>query len=142
MEFVKNKVKEIWGNQAFIPSQMDAIESQLVTLEKVAASFSHFIIKHWIPAQVILIDLHNSTCPSCQRVDGMADNGNLESKSIKSGWSAPIPIHLPSSRQGDSAPLLSPIPSLVSNSSSSSALMFFFAGVRRRFQTPVRATLP
>ena len=47
----------------------------LVTLEKVAASFSHFIIEHWVPTQAILIDLHNSTCPSCQRVDGMADNG-------------------------------------------------------------------
>ena len=77
MEFVKNKVQEIWGNKAFISSQMDGVESWLVALEKVAASFSHFIIEHWVPVQAILIDLHNSTCLSCQRADGVADNGNL-----------------------------------------------------------------
>ena len=73
MKFVKNKVQEIWGNQAFVSSQMDGVESWLVTLEKVTASFSHFIIEHWVPAQVILIDLHNSTCPLCQRADGGAN---------------------------------------------------------------------
>ena len=82
MEFVKNKVQEIWSDQAFVSSQMDGVESWLVALEKVAASFSHFIIEHWVSAQAILIDLHNSTCPSCQRADGMADNGGLASKSI------------------------------------------------------------
>ena len=82
MEFVKNKVQEIWGDQAFVSSQMDGVESWLVALKKVAVSFSHFIIEHWVPAQVILIDLHNSTCPLCQRVDGMADNGGSASKSI------------------------------------------------------------
>ena len=82
MEFVKNKVQEIWGNQAFISSQMDGVESQLVALEKVAASFSHFINEHWVPTQAILIDLHNSTCPSSQRADGMANDGGLASESI------------------------------------------------------------
>ena len=67
MEFVKNRVREIWDDQSFVSLQMDGVESQLVALEKVAASFSHFIIEHWVPAQAILIDLHNSTCPSCQR---------------------------------------------------------------------------
>ena len=75
MEFVKNKVQEIWSDQAFVSSQVDGVESRLVALERVAASFSHFIIEHWVPTQAILIDLHNSTCPSCQRADGMADNG-------------------------------------------------------------------
>ena len=84
MEFVKNKVQEIWGDQAFVSSQMDGVESQLVALEKVAASFSHFIIEHWVPAQAILIDLHNSTCPLCQRADGMADNGGSVSESVRS----------------------------------------------------------
>ena len=82
MEFVKSKVQEIWGNQAFVSSQMDGVESQLVALEKVAASFSHLIIEHWVPAQTILIDLHNSTCPLCQRADGMAENGNPACKSV------------------------------------------------------------
>ena len=85
MEFVKNKVQEIWGDQAFVSSQMDGIESQLVALERVAASFSHFIIEHWVPTQAILIDLHNSTCPSCQRADAMANNRSLASESVQSG---------------------------------------------------------
>ena len=97
MEFVKNKVQEIWADQAFVSSQMDGVESWLVTLEKVAASFSHFIIEHWVPAQAILIDLHNSTCPLCQRVDGMANNGGLASKSIRSGQATPVPVPLPNS---------------------------------------------
>ena len=78
MEFIKLKVKEIWGDQAFVSSQIDGVSSrleemniQLVALEQVASSFSHFIIEHWVPAQALLIDLHNSTCPSCQRADGM-----------------------------------------------------------------------
>ena len=82
MEFVKNKVQEIWADQAFVSSQMDGVESWLVALEKVASSFSHFIIEHWVPAQAILIDLHNSTCPSCQRADAMANNGGSASESI------------------------------------------------------------
>ena len=97
MEFVKNKVQEIWGDQAFVSSQMDGVESRLVALEKVAASFSHFIIEHWVPAQAILIDLHNSTCPSCQRADGMADNGGLVSESVRSSRAAPIPVPPPNS---------------------------------------------
>ena len=92
MEFVKNKVQEIWGDQAFVSSQMDGVESQLVALEKVAASFSHFIIEHWVPAQAILIDLHNSTCPSCQRADAMAHNGGSTSKSIRSGRAIALPV--------------------------------------------------
>ena len=82
MESVKNKVKEIWDDQSFVSSQMDEVETMLVALEKVASSFSHFIIEHWVPAQAILINLHNSTCPSCQRADGMADNGDLTSESV------------------------------------------------------------
>ena len=82
MEFVKNRVKEIWDNQSFVSSQMDGVESRLVALEKVAASFSHLIIEHWVPTQAILIDLHNSTCPSCQRADGVAENGDSVSKSV------------------------------------------------------------
>ena len=97
MEFVKNKVKEVWDDQAFISSQIDGVESQLVALEKVASSFSHLIIEHWIPAQAILVDLHNTTCPSCQRVDGMADNRNLVSESVQSGQSALTPIPPPNS---------------------------------------------
>ena len=134
MEFVKNKVQEIWGDQAFVSSQMDGVESWLVTLEKVAASFSHFIIEHWVPAQAILIDLHNSTCPSCQRADGLANNGNLASKSVQSGQAAPVPVPLPNSQQGEAPPLLSPIPSLISNSFASLTLPFFFAGARQKFQ--------
>ena len=41
MEFVKNKVQEVWTDQAYVSSQMNGVESQLVALEKVAASFSH-----------------------------------------------------------------------------------------------------
>ena len=134
MEFVKNKVQEIWSDQAFVSSQMDGVESQLVALEKVAASFSHFIIEHWVPAQAILIDLHNSTCPSCQRVDGMADNGGLASKSVRSGWAALIPVPPPNSRQGEASSLLSPVPSLISDSSAGSTLLYFFAGARQRLQ--------
>ena len=84
MEFVKNKVQEIWTDQAFVSSQMDGVESRLVALEEVASSFSHFIIEHWVPAQAILIDLHNSVCPSCQRADAMANNGGSASESIQS----------------------------------------------------------
>ena len=134
MEFVKNKVQEVWADQAFVSSQMDGVESQLVALEKVAASFSHFIIEHWVPAQAILIDLHNSTCPSCQRADGMADNGGSASESIQSGRAAPVPIPPPNSRQGEASSLLSPVPSLISDSSASSTPSFFFAGARQRFQ--------
>ena len=94
---MKNKVKEIWDDQSFISSQMDRVESQLVTLEKVAASFSHFIIEHWVPAQAILIDLHNSTCPSCQRADGLADSGGSASESVRSGWAVSVPVPLPDS---------------------------------------------
>ena len=134
MEFVKNKVQEIWGDQAFVSSQMDGVESRLVTLEKVAASFSHFIIEHWVPAQAILIDLHNSTCPSCQRADAMADNGGSVSESVRSGRATPIPIPPPNSRQGEASSLISPIPSLISDSSAGSTPPFFFAGARSRFQ--------
>ena len=134
MEFVKNKVQEIWGDQAFVSSQMDRVESRLVALEKVAASFSHFIIEHWVPAQAILIDLHNSTCPSCQRADAMANNGGSVSKSIRSGQAVALPVPPPNSRQGEASSLISPIPSLISNSSTSSTLPYFFAGARQRFQ--------
>ena len=134
MEFVKNKVQEIWSDQAFVSSQMDGIESRLVALEKVASSFSHFIIEHWVPAQAILIDLHNSTCPSCQRADAMADNGGSASESVQSGWAIPVPVPPPNSRQGEAPSVISPIPSLISDSSASSTPPFFFAGTRSRLQ--------
>ena len=134
MEFVKNKVQEIWSDEAFVSSQMDGVESQLVALEKVAASFSHFIIEHWVPAQAILIDLHNSTCPSCQRADALADNGGSASESIRSGWAPPVPIPPPNSRQRETTSLLSPVPSLISDSSAGSTPPYFFAGARQRFQ--------
>ena len=134
MEFVKNKVQEIWADQAFVSSQMDGVESRLVALEKVAASFSHFIIEHWVPTQAILIDLHNSTCPSCQRADAMADNGGLASESVRSGQAVVLPVPPPNSKQGEAPSVISPIPSLISNSSASSTLPFFFAGARSRFQ--------
>ena len=134
MEFVKNKVQEIWGDQSFVSSQMDGVESRLVALEKVAASFSHFIIEHWVPAQAILIDLHNSTCPSCQRADGLADNGGSNSESVRSGRAAPVPIPPPNSRQGEASSLLSPVPSLISDSSAGLTPPYFFAGARQRFQ--------
>ena len=134
MEFVKNKVQEIWGDQAFVSSQMDGVESWLVALEKVAASFSHFIIEHWVPTQAILINLHNSTCPSCQRADGMADNGGLTFESIQSGQAVALPVPLPNSQQGEAPPIISPVPSLISNSSASSTLPYFFVGARQRFQ--------
>ena len=134
MEFVKNKVKEIWDNQSFVSSQMDGVKSWLVALEKVAASFSHFIIDHWIPAQAVLIDLHNSTCPSCQWADALANNGGSASKSIQSGGTTPVPIPPPNSRQGETTPLISPIPSLISDSSAGSTSPFFFTDARQRFQ--------
>ena len=134
MEFVKNKVQEIWTNQAFVLFQMDGVESRLVALEKVAASFSHFIIEHWVPAQAILIDLHNSTCPSCQRADAMADNGGSGSKPVRSDQAAPIPVPPPNSRQGEASSLISPVPSLISDSSASLTPLFFFVGARQRFQ--------
>ena len=134
MEFVKNKVQEIWSDQAFVSSQMDGVESWLVALEKVAASFSHFIIEHLVPAKAILIDLNNSTCPSCQRVDTMADNGDSASESIRSGRAAPIPVPSPNSRQGEASALISPVSSLISDSSTGLTLPFFFAGARQRFQ--------
>ena len=134
MEFVKNKVKEIWDDQSFVSSQMDGVESRLVALEKVASSFSHFIIEHWVPAQAILVDLHNSTCPLCQRAGVMANNGNLASESVQSGWAAPIPIPLPNSRQGETSSLISLIPSLISDSSASLTPLFFFVGARQRLQ--------
>ena len=131
---MKNKVQEIWADQAFVSSQMDGVEHQLVALEKVAASFSHFIIEHWVPAQAILIDLHNSTCPSCQRTDAMADNGDSVSKSIRSGRAVPIPVPPPNSQQGEASSLISPVPSLISNSSTGLTPPYFFAGARQRLQ--------
>ena len=53
MEFIENKVQEIWSDQDFVSSQMGGVESWLVALEKVASSFSHFNIEHWIPAQAV-----------------------------------------------------------------------------------------
>ena len=60
-----------------VSSMMKEMDAWLVALEQVACNFSHFIIEHCIPAQAILIELHDSTCPSCQRADAMAHNGDL-----------------------------------------------------------------
>ena len=127
----------ICDNQSFVSSQMDGVKSRLVALEKVASSFSHFIIEHWVPAQAILVDLHNSTCPSCQRADAMANNGHLASEYVQSGRATLIPVPLPNSRQGEAPSLISPVPSLISNSSARSTPLFFFAGARQRFQERV-----
>ena len=135
MEFFKNQVKEIWDDQSFVSSQMDGIASWLVALENVASNFNHFIIEHWIPAQAILVELHDTSCPTCQRVDALANNGGLASKSKQCGWAAPIPVPPPNSWSGETAPLLSPIPSLISDSSSDLAPQFFFVGARERLQT-------
>ena len=134
MEFVKNRVQEIWVDQAFVSSQMDGVESRLVALEKVATSFSHFIIEHWVPAQAILIDLHNSTCPLCQQADALANNGGSASKSVQSGQATSIPVPPPNSRQGEVSSFISPVPSLISDSSASSNPLYFFVGARQRFQ--------
>ena len=113
---------------------MDGVESWLVALEKVATSFSHFIIEHWVPTQAILVDLHNSTCPSCQRADVMADNGGLTSESIQSSWAPSIPVPPPNSRQGEAPSIISPVPSLISDSSAGLTPPYFFVGARQRLQ--------
>ena len=109
-------------------------ESWLVALEKVATSFSHFIIEHWVPTQAILVDLHNSTCPSCQRADVMANNGGSTSESIRSGRASPIPVPQPNSRQGEAPSIISPVPSLISDSSAGLTPPYFFVGARQRLQ--------
>ena len=113
---------------------MEGINSQLVALEQVASNFSHFIIEHWIPTQAVLVNLHNATCPSCQKADAMANNGHSSSKSKQVGGTAPIPIPPPNSQSGEATPLLSPVPSPISDSSAGSPPLFFFAGARSRFQ--------
>ena len=110
----------------------NGIEPQLVALKKVAQSFSHFTIEHWIPAQQVHINLHNSFCPDCWVLAGVAWASVLQVCLIYSGLSSPVPP--PNSRPGDAASLISPIPSLISNSSASSALSLFFAGAREQFQ--------
>ena len=82
MEFVKNKVQEIWQDQAFVSSQMDEMESQLVALENIACSFSHFIIENWIPAQQIIVSLHNTYCWDCQAANGLANHVDFSGESI------------------------------------------------------------
>ena len=64
----------------------------------------------------------------------MANNGGSVSESIQSGWATLIPIPPPNSRPGEASSLLSPVPSLISDSSNGSTLLFFFAGARQRFQ--------
>ena len=54
--------------------------------------------------------------------------------SIKSGRAAPVPVPPPNSQQGEALPFLSPVLSLISNSSSGSSPLFFFVGARQRFQ--------
>ena len=101
MEFVKNKVQEIWQDQTFISSQMGGMESWLVALENIACSFSHFIIEHWIPAQQIIISLHNAYCWDCQAVNGLANHGDSSGESIQSSQASSIPVPLPNSRHRD-----------------------------------------
>ena len=107
---------------------MDGFTSWLVALENVASNFSHLIIEHWIPAQAILVELHDATCPSCPRANALADNGGLASKSEQPGGSTPIPVPSPNSQQGEAASLISLILSLISDSSSGSTPPFFFVG--------------
>ena len=64
----------------------------------------------------------------------MADNGGLVSESVRSGRAALIPVPPPNSRQGEASSLLSPVPSLISDSSAGSTPPYFFAGARQRFQ--------
>src|SRR6202000_1033309 len=82
----------------------------------------------------ILVDFRNPACPSCQRANAMADNGGLASESVRSGRAAPLPVPPPNSRQGEAASLISPIPSLISDSSAGSTPPYFFAGARSRVQ--------
>src|SRR6202000_1038548 len=82
----------------------------------------------------ILVDFRNPACPSCQRANAMADNGGLASESVRSGRAAPLPVPPPNSRQGEAASLISPVPSLISDSSAGSTPPYFFAGARSRFQ--------
>ena len=80
-----------------VSSRMEEMNTQSVVLEQVASNFSHFIIEHWIPAQAVLVDLHNATCPSCQRADAMANNGCLSSQSERADSATAIPVPLPNS---------------------------------------------
>ena len=64
----------------------------------------------------------------------MADNGGSVSKSVQSGQAAPIPVPPPNFRQGEASSLLSPVPSLISDSSAGSTPPYFFMGARQRFQ--------
>ena len=67
----------------------------------------------------------------------MADNGGLASESVRSGWATPVHIPLPNSRQGEASSFISPVPSLISDSSAGSSLPFFFVGARQRAQERV-----
>ena len=67
MEFVKNKVQEIWTDQAFVSSQMDGVESRLVALERVAASFSLLSLNIGSPLRPSSL---TSTTPPVPRVRG------------------------------------------------------------------------
>ena len=64
----------------------------------------------------------------------MADNGDSASEPIRSGGAALIPVPPPNSRQGEAPSLISPVPSLISDSSAGSTPPYFFAGARLRFQ--------
>ena len=116
---------------------MEEMNTRLVALEQVASNFSHFIIEHRLPVQAVPVNLHNATCPSCQKADAMADNGHLSPKSKQSGQATLIPIHPPNSQSGEAPFLLSPVPSLISDSSAGSALQYFFAGARQQLQEAV-----
>ena len=87
MEFLKNKVQEIWQDQAFVSSQMDGMESWLVALENIAHSFSYFIVEHWVLAQQITVSLHNAYFQDYQVANGLADHRDLSAKFIRSSQS-------------------------------------------------------
>ena len=134
MEFVKNKVGEIWQDQAFVSSQMDGLESRSVALEAVTHSFSHFIVEHWIPAQEVLVSLYDLFCQDCWAAHGIAHHGHSSSKPLISSQASPIPVPPPGSQQGNSAPNISTIPSLISNSSAGSFSLYYFTGAQRCYQ--------
>ena len=104
MEFIKNWLKRFGVIKPLslpqsngVSSWMEEMNTWLVALEQVASNFSHFIIEHRIPAQAVLVDLHNTTCPSCQRADALANNSHSSSESKQAGQGTPIPIPLPNS---------------------------------------------
>ena len=100
------------------------MESKLVKLAALEATFNHFTNDHLIPLQAVVISLHNSLCWTC-RGDGQPIPDGVRSSSAPPRLSIAIPIPPPGSGQRPptpSPPPLSPVTSddssLVPNSSS------------------------